>query len=465
MQISSDYNNFNTIDPDPPSSNTVQASLPSYNDIIDESIPGTQSFYSNNPTGLVVDVRQDPSTIDIENTADISPYSNTIISIPQTNTQYSSNNGEALNTYTNVQLNNVEPSNAFDSSYNGIGRSTVKAYNYNENNPKGLIVDVRGDIPNENSVVYSSSNYLYNSYPQTDSFPLPNKQRPVSSISISGSTIDSHNEKSKSRPTIQYRPKIHNIDSEIGGSFEPSLHDALPISDSHGHYSQIFSNKQTSNTDPQQDYSYIENEDNKLQSFDPILIADNTVDSSIDENPKSLPETYIRAKMDNFDSEIKGKFESSFQDAVPHSISNAHNAQNFNDEQAVNTYPQQEYMNIRKEDNADYSTNVDLYDSSPLFPKHSVANNEKSTDSISHLDHSNVEIVVHSSSNEQNLDLGDDKEISNADAIIVLSPIPEKMSDTNNGIGTYQFNTIQLILFCVKQFAVAAVLYAYTQGL
>ena len=122
-------------------------------------------------------------------------------------------------------------------------------------------------------------------------------------------------------------------------------------------------------------------------------------------------------------------------------------------------------MNIRNEDNADQSTNVDLYGSSSIFPTNGVANNEKSTNSIGYLDHSNVEIVVHSSSNKQKVDLGDDKALPNADAIIVLSPIPENMSDTNNGIGTYQTNTIQRILFCMKQCTVAAVLYAYTQGL
>ena len=126
---------------------------------------------------------------------------------------------------------------------------------------------------------------------------------------------------------------------------------------------------------------------------------------------------------------------------------------------------QQEYNNIRNEDNADHSTNVELYEPSSLFPTHSVSSNEKSTDSIGHLDHSNVEIVFHSSSNEQKLDMGYNKALPNADAIIVLSPNPENMSDTNNGIGTYQTNTIELILFCVKQSAVAAVLYANTQGL
>ena len=191
--------------------------MPSY-DNIDESIPGSNSFYASNPTGLVVDVRQDPSTIDSENTVDVSPYSNTIISIPQTDTQQSSNNGQALNTFPNVQLNNVASSNAIDSSYTVLGRSNAKAYDYIDNNPKGVIVDVRGDIPNESSVVYSSSNYIYNSSPQTASFDLPKRQQPISSISIEGSTIESYNETPKSRPIIHYPPKIHDIDSEIGGN-------------------------------------------------------------------------------------------------------------------------------------------------------------------------------------------------------------------------------------------------------
>ena len=438
--------------------------MPSY-DNIDESIPGSNSFFSNNPTGLVVDVRQDPSTIDIENTVDISPFSNTIISIPQTDTQQPSNNGQALNTYPNVQLNNVASSNAIDSSYTGIGRSTVKAYDYNNNNPKGLIVDARGDIPNEKSVVYSSSNYIYNSSPQTASFHLPKRQQPISPISIGGSTIDSHNETPKSRPTFNYRPSIHDIDSEIEGNFEPSLQDALPLSVSHAHNSQIFSDEKTSNIDTQQDYSYVANENNNQQLFNPISIAGSTGDSSINENPNSLSETYSYAKEHNFDSEIKGNFEPSFQDTAPHSISNTHNSQNFDNEQVANAYPQQEYRNIRNEDKVDYFTNVEEYGSSSLFPTHSVASNEKSTSSVGYLDHSNVEIVVHSSNNEQKLDLEDDKALPNADAIIVLSPNPENMSDTNNGIGTYQTNTIQLILFRIKQCTVAAVIYAYTQGL
>ena len=251
----------------------------------------------------------------------------------------------------------------------------------------------------------------------------------------------------------------------IGGNFEPSLQQALPLPVSHAHHSQIFSDEQTSNIDTQQDYSYVANENNNQQLFNPISIAGSTGDSSINENPNSLSETYSYAKENNFDSEIKGNFEPLFQDTAPHSISNTHNSQNFDNEQVANAYPQQEYRNIRNEDKVDHSTNVEEYGSSSLFPTHSVANNEKSTSLIGYLDHSNVEIVVHSSNNEQKLDFEDDKILPNADAIIVLSPNPENMSDTNNGIGTYQTNTIQLILFCVKQYAVAAVLYAYTQRL
>ena len=294
---------------------------------------------------------------------------------------------------------------------------------------------------------------------------MPKKQQPISSISIEGSTIESHNETPKSRPIIHYLPKIHDINSEIGGNFEPSLQQALPLPVSHAHHSQIFSDEQTSNIDTQQDYSYVANENNNQQLFNPISIAGSTGDSSINENPNSLSETYSYAKEHNFDSEIKGNFEPSFQDTAPNSISNAHNSQNFDNEQVANVYPQQEYRNIRNEDKVDYSTNVEEYGSSSLFPTHSAANNEKSTSLIGYLDHSNVEIVVHSSNNEQKFELEDDKALPNADAIIVLSPNPENMSDTNNGIGTYQTNTIQLILFCMKQCTVAAVLYAYTQGL
>ena len=127
-QLSSNYNNVYSI---------AQNSH-SY-DNIDGSIPKHHSFHSNDPKGLVIDVRQDPSNI--------------VNTVPQNDPHHVSHPDQSINSYLNINSNGIGSVNTIDSSNNGIGRLIPKFNAYNTNH--GLVFDVRDK--DKGNPVYSSS--------------------------------------------------------------------------------------------------------------------------------------------------------------------------------------------------------------------------------------------------------------------------------------------------------------------
>ena len=151
-QLSSNYNNVNSI---------AQNSH-SY-DSIDGSISQHHSFHASDPKGLVIDVRQDPSTV--------SSHNNIINSFPQTDSHHVAHIDPSINSYTHVTSHGIGSVNTIDSSNEGIGRLIPKFDAYYTN--YGLVIDVR-DIENGNSV--HSFTQSVSKYEKTvDSFSIDNR--------------------------------------------------------------------------------------------------------------------------------------------------------------------------------------------------------------------------------------------------------------------------------------------------